>query len=116
MSTTLESSIIRIRRTHDNMVVGAGFLVTEKLVLTCARVVCEALGISQDSLEIPTQEVSLDFALVAPGDILTAKVVEWLPVSNLTDLFIFSSILNQLTISIDGFEEHFSVKKASTPP
>jgi len=79
MATTLESSIVRIR-THDNVVVGAGFLVTEKRVLTCAHVVAQALNIPQDTSEIPSNEIFLDFPLVAANRNLTAKVVKWLPV------------------------------------
>lgn len=79
MSTQLETSIVRIR-THDGIVVGAGFLVTEKLLLTCAHVVAQALDIPQDTSEIPTDEISLDFPLVAAGENVTAKVIKWLPV------------------------------------
>ena len=79
-----KASIIRI---YDNYgeVVGAGFLVSKKYVLTCAHVITEALGICEDTSEAPTTPISLDFPLVAPGKILTACVVFWKPVSS-TDL------------------------------
>ena len=79
MATKMESSIVRIQ-THDNRVVGAGFLVTEKLVLTCAHVVAQVLDIPQDTPDIPTGEIYLDFPLVAAGKTLPAKVITWLPV------------------------------------
>ena len=65
MSISLESSLVRIR-THENVVVGAGFLITEKRVLTCAHIIAQALSIPQNTSEIPSQEVFLDFPLEPP--------------------------------------------------
>jgi WD40 repeat protein/cytochrome c-type biogenesis protein CcmH/NrfG len=81
MSIQLENAIVRIC-TSDEVVVGVGFLVTEKLVLTCAHVVAQALGIPQDTPTIPTDKISLDFPLVAPGENFTTKVVKWFPVQS----------------------------------
>ena len=82
MSTmNIESSIVRIRK-HDKRVVGAGFLVTEKHVLTCVHVVADALGIPWETSEKPTIEIHLDFPLVAPDKDLTAEVVEWYPIQS----------------------------------
>ena len=78
MTTQLESSIVRIRAANDRTI-GAGFLVGEKQVLTCAHVVAEALGLPDDTLETPQAEVRLDFPLVAPEQRLTARVVCWQP-------------------------------------
>ena len=76
-----KASIVRI---YDNYggVVGAGFLGSQKYVLTCAHVIAEALGISDNTPKAPTTPISLDFPLVAPGEILTAGVVFWKPVSS----------------------------------
>jgi len=52
MATQLEPSIVRIRKSNGT-VVGAGFLVQEKYVLTCAHVVAQALGISLYTPEKP---------------------------------------------------------------
>ena len=78
MTTQLESSIVRIRAANGRTI-GAGFLVTEKQVLTCAHVVAQALGLSEDAHEMPQAEVRLDFPLVAPEQRLTARVVCWQP-------------------------------------
>ena len=76
MIRSLESAIVRIRMA-DGRVVGAGFLVAEKQVLTCAHVVVQALGLTGDIPAAPQAEVHLDFPLVAPGCILTARVIHW---------------------------------------
>jgi len=60
-------------------VIGAGFLVGEKLVLSCAHVIARALNLPDNSLDAPLDEVSLDFPLLAPHTILTARVVYWRP-------------------------------------
>ncbi len=80
MITQLEQSVVRIYSYNGNAI-GAGFLVSQKHVLTCAHVVAFAVGTPADSSEMPTKEVSLDFPRVAPGKKLTAKIVFWLPVN-----------------------------------
>src|SRR5579864_1310090 len=78
MQESLEASLIRIR-TADSRVVGAGFLVGEHHILTCAHVISQALGLPASPLEPPQGLVSLDFPLVPPRTLLTASVVQWCP-------------------------------------
>ncbi len=78
MSSSLEPSIVRICST-DGIVVGAGFFVGERHVLTCAHVVAGALGLADDTPEKPQAPVSLDVPRVAPRKLLTARVVLWRP-------------------------------------
>ncbi|MGK7872613.1 MAG: trypsin-like peptidase domain-containing protein [Xenococcaceae cyanobacterium] len=80
MSAPFESSVVRIYA-KSGKVVGAGFLVSYKLILTCAHVVDDALGISRKTVRMPTEEVSLDFPLLPPGQMLKARVVFWRPVN-----------------------------------
>jgi hypothetical protein len=63
----------------DRTVVGAGFLVDERHIFTCAHVVTQALGLPEDVPEAPQAQILLDFPLVAPKKLLTAKVVYWQP-------------------------------------
>lgn len=78
MARQFELSIARIH-TADGAIVGAGFLVTEQQVLTCAHVVTRALNSPNHVSSLPQAEVHLDFPLVAPGDVLIAKVIRWYP-------------------------------------
>jgi hypothetical protein len=80
MTTSLNSAIVRIRAANGT-VIGTGFLVTGRHVLTCAHVVAQALALPDDALNTsqPQAEVHLDFPLVAPGQQLTARVVCWQP-------------------------------------
>lgn len=80
MSALFESSVVRIY-SNSGKVVGAGFLVSHKQLLTCAHVVAYALGIDAKSTEMPSIEVSLDFPIVATKQILKATVVFWRPVN-----------------------------------
>ena len=82
MTTLLESSVVRIYSNKGN-VIGAGFLVSHKHILSCAHVVAQALGIRRDTTELPNGEVYLDFPRVAAGQKLTARVVFWRPVNPL---------------------------------
>ncbi|OUL32924.1 S1 family peptidase [Nostoc sp. 106C] len=76
----LEPSIIRII-SNSSRVTGAGFLIFQKHILTCAHVVCDSLGISRTTIEKPNELVTLDFPLVAAKQYLKAKVVFWQPVN-----------------------------------
>ncbi|OYD89654.1 hypothetical protein CDG76_34275 [Nostoc sp. 'Peltigera membranacea cyanobiont' 210A] len=80
MPTPLESSVVRIYSKYDK-VVGAGFLVSEKYILTCAHVVADALGIARNTVEMPNAEIHLDFPLLAAQQLFTAKIVFWRPVN-----------------------------------
>ena len=85
MTTQHESSIVRIRAA-DGSVVGAGFLVADRWVLTCAHVVAGALGLPDETTDPAGEKLHLDFPLVAPGHILAAKVVVWRPDADIAGL------------------------------
>ena len=74
MIAQLEFSVVRVRAASGRTI-GAGFLVAARQVLTCAHVVAQALGLPDDTLETPQDEVLLDFPLVVPGRVLTARVI-----------------------------------------
>src|SRR3989441_7791402 len=78
MRASLNAPFVRMR-TANGRVVGAGFLVGERQVLTCAHVVSQALGLANSLLDTPQGLVSLDFPLIPPRTLLTAKVVLWCP-------------------------------------
>jgi hypothetical protein len=78
MPESVEASLVRIR-TAEGRVVGAGFLVGERHVLTCAHVISQALGLANAPVDPPQGRISLDFPLVAPHTLLTARVVLWRP-------------------------------------
>lgn len=77
MIAQFESAIVRIIRAADKAVVGTGFLVGKRQVLTCVHVVVQAACLSEDTSETSTTEVLLDFPLIALGRTLTARVVLW---------------------------------------
>jgi hypothetical protein len=80
MAIPLESSVVRIY-SNSGKVVGAGFLVSQKYILTCAHVVADALGIARNTAEMPNAEIRLDFPLLAAKQLFTAKIVFWRPVN-----------------------------------
>jgi len=79
MTDQLEASIARIFLNDEDIPVGAGFLVSEKYVLTCAHVVAQALGISSSSSDKPGGNIRLDFPRVESGKFFSAHVVHWCP-------------------------------------
>ncbi|MGI2904522.1 AAA-like domain-containing protein [Tolypothrix sp. VBCCA 56010] len=81
MSQELELSVVRIYSNTGN-VIGSGFLVSDKYILTCSHVVALALQIPAGTSEMPTGTISFDFPRVDSKQKLTATVVFWLPVNS----------------------------------
>src|SRR5437667_2218465 len=59
MPKTLDASLVRIL-TADGRVVGAGFLVSDRQVLTCAYILNQALDLPNQSTKHPQEPISLD--------------------------------------------------------
>ncbi|MFN6538393.1 MAG: trypsin-like peptidase domain-containing protein [Nostoc sp. EkiNYC01] len=76
------SAIARIFHANG-AVAGVGFLVsgrTGNYILTCAHVVTSVLSLPEDIVAAPSNDIYLDFPLIASGQKLKAKVVFWQPV------------------------------------
>jgi hypothetical protein len=78
MNAHPEASVARIFANNGG-VVGAGFLVADNQVVTCAHVVAQALQVDSSSAAVPQEPIHLDFSLVALGDERTAHVLSWHP-------------------------------------
>jgi Trypsin-like peptidase domain len=76
---TFKLSIARIFA-GDN-VIGAGFLVSDRHLLTCAHVIADVLGLANNTLDIPNGEIEFDLPLLEAGQRATARVIFWRPVS-----------------------------------
>jgi hypothetical protein len=74
---TYKNAIARIY-SANGIVVGAGFLVSNQYLLTCAHVVTAALGLPKETVTAPSNLIKLDFPLIAAGKMLEAKVHFWL--------------------------------------
>jgi trypsin-like peptidase len=72
----LEAAVLRIRDKRGEPV-GAGFLVSDGLALTCAHVVSAALGIAGDVEPAASARIHLDLPLLAAGAQVTASVERW---------------------------------------
>jgi RNA polymerase sigma factor (sigma-70 family) len=77
----IEGAIVRIFTQNKNSIVGVGFLIDGRRVMTCAHVVATAFGIPRDTSvqDIPAEHITLDFPLVDDNHPCTASVVLWLP-------------------------------------
>lgn len=72
----IKKAIARLRHSNGT-VVGAGFLVTNSCLLTCAHVVTEVLGLPQNHLDALTEKVELEFVFSDDPTPLKAQVVFW---------------------------------------
>ena len=79
-----EQAIARIFD-HKGNVIGTGFLIAPGYVLTCAHVVLQAIGKTQEEFAKyegqPQEQISLEFHVLASGQKIKAEVVAWLPYS-----------------------------------
>lgn len=78
MTAQLESALVRIFDA-DSLVVGTGFLVTDQDIMTCAHVVADALGVAENTDTLQTGAITIDFPLVAPGQMVSGQVILWQP-------------------------------------
>jgi S1-C subfamily serine protease len=78
---TSELSLMRFFRQSDmgRIPVGAGFLVGERYILTCAHVVADALGVSRDVKDAPHAVVKVDLPLLPGQPTVEAHPVAWVP-------------------------------------
>lgn len=83
MSDKLEQAIVRVYG-QNNYPVGTGILVSERLVLTCAHVIAQALfGTIQDMpSHRPNGIVKIDFPIAAPNVLLDSNVKCWIPLQS----------------------------------
>jgi hypothetical protein len=70
-----QSSLVRIK--GNGWIIGQGILVDGEHVLTCAHVVARALGIPDETAEMPADSLSLDFPYL--GRSCEGHVVHWKP-------------------------------------
>ena len=65
----------------DGVVKGAGFLVDQSHILTCAHVVNQALSLSPDNADRPDEAISIDFPFLPSAARLSATVAHngWIP-------------------------------------
>ena len=73
----LSLAIARLRK-FDSDIVGTGFLVSDKYVLTCAHVVNAALEKDFNSKEKPNEIVNLDLPFIEDSGVIKSRVVFWL--------------------------------------
>jgi tetratricopeptide (TPR) repeat protein len=85
MTLPLNSAIVRIRSTNNN-VIGTGFLVTKRHIITCVHIIQTALGKEKDLSENSQTRISLDFPLVQPELWLNAEIVHWRPEHDIAGL------------------------------
>jgi len=75
---TYKNAIARIYNTN-NVVIGAGFLISNQYLLTCAHVVTAALGLPPETVPKPSQLIQFDFPFINKEEKLNAEVDFWLP-------------------------------------
>lgn len=80
MSDKLEQAIVRIYGQSHN-VVGTGVLVGERLILTCAHVIAQALFGNPQYMPSskPKEAIILDFPIASPNNYLQGSIVCWIP-------------------------------------
>jgi V8-like Glu-specific endopeptidase len=73
-----KNAIARIYNTN-NVVIGAGFLISNQYLLTCAHVVTEALDLPPETVSKPSKLIQFDFPFINREEKLNAEVDFWLP-------------------------------------
>lgn len=77
MAPSPTKSIVTFR--HNGVVVGVGFLVDRRHVLTCAHVVNAALGLDPRGQDRPGEPLYVEFTLIQHDLVRKANIVRWVP-------------------------------------
>lgn len=101
MAEQIETSLVRFWKTKE-LCVGAGFLVTNKRIVTCAHVVITALGSGKEIYDVTKHHLKLDFPMVAKGRLLEAEVVFWQPPSNHNGDMAVLEIQDELPVGVSS--------------
>src|SRR5215467_14734663 len=75
---SISSSVVRVRDAAGS-VVGAGFLVDQRHVVTCAHVVRSGLGIARDDEISGDHHVTVEFPFLRSGPVSVQATVKHLP-------------------------------------
>jgi hypothetical protein len=86
----LNTAIVQVKDVTGKTV-GAGFLVGDREILTCAHVVSAAIGTASNKAEIPASEVFLCFPFLATQDSYKAKIILWKPEEDIAGLQLYES-------------------------
>ncbi|MHC4115895.1 MAG: nSTAND1 domain-containing NTPase [Planctomycetota bacterium] len=76
MSDQITASVVRIF-SEEGTVTGAGFLVSERHILTCAHVISQALKIPKNKSDVPVGRIHLDFPFLRIRRRSVARIVRW---------------------------------------
>jgi hypothetical protein len=103
LEPNLNNAIVRIliEDSEPRQPLGAGFLVSQHYILTCAHVIINVLDLPQNTREAPKGIIYLDFPLLDDKRTLSATVHEWSPVKE---------------SAMGEFEEDICVLKLSPEP
>lgn len=71
-------AVVRIWR-NQQYLVGSGFLVSGRLILTSSSAVSKALGLNRIPLLPPASALLVEFPFVAPDELRLARIVMWQP-------------------------------------
>lgn len=101
---SFKRSIARIHYcSNPNVMAGAGFLVSDRQIVTCAHVIAAALGVNGTSSSPPDGDMLVDFPLVAPERLCQAKVICWHsiePGASIEDIAVLE-IQGEMSLGVD---------------
>ena len=93
MQDQLNRAIVRIFDQND-LIQGAGCLVADKRIITCAHVVQSALDISDEDTNISKLKVKLDLPHISPNSYFFASIELWYPEEDIAGLKVEGNMPN----------------------
>lgn len=91
----LNRAIVRIKN-NQGCIVGAGFMVASRQILTCSHVINSALDLSEEPSQDLLSEAFIDFPFIDPQKNFVAKVKIWLPEEDIAGLELNTSTLSNV--------------------
>lgn len=78
MPHRIKPALVRIID-NDDEVIGVGFLVTRRHIVTCAHVIGDAIDVDCSDQNIPTQSINFDFPFIEGEPRFSSNVITWHP-------------------------------------
>lgn len=115
MTNSFAASIVRLFNGSDRDVVGTGFLVSTKHVVTCAHVVAQALDIAEEAYDLsPTTTITVDFPKSSVQKKFTSRVICWHPPQPFSDFSVLS-IKDIAVLELDDTSPHDAIAAYFAP-
>ncbi|GEM_PF-5770110 len=107
MADTFEKSFVRIRNVNGTTA-GAGFMVDEKHIVTCAHVVQYALALGSETILPKESKIQVEYPFISPVKVLSSRPIRYETSNDLAVLELMDSLPAHACPALIAMDNHLS--------